>query len=51
MFGGEVTFGTTGLVGAYVGAHVGGAVGAINGLGKGAALAGICYAGFMYDNN
>jgi hypothetical protein len=26
-------------------------VGAMNGLTKGAVLAGICYAGFMYDNN
>jgi len=51
VFGGEVTFGATGLVGAYLGAHVGGAVGAINGLGQGVALAGVCYAGFMYDHN
>jgi RHS repeat-associated protein len=51
VFGGEVTFGVTGIPGAYLGAHVGGAVGAMNGLTNGAVLAGICYAGFMYDNN
>jgi hypothetical protein len=50
-FGGEVTFGLTGIPGAYIGAHIGGAVGAMNGLTTGAVLAGICYAGFMYDNN
>jgi RHS repeat-associated protein len=51
LFGGEVTLGLTGIPGAYVGAHVGAAVGAANGLTKGAVMAGICYAGFMYDNN
>jgi hypothetical protein len=51
VFGGEVTLGLTGIPGAYVGAHVGAAVGAVNGLSKGAVLAGLCYAGFMYDNN
>jgi hypothetical protein len=50
VFGGEVTFGLTGIPGAYVGAHVGAAVGAMNGLTTGAVLAGICYAGFQYDN-
>jgi len=50
VFGGEVTLGATGFVGAYLGAHVGAAVGAANGLGQGAVLAGICYAGFQYDN-
>jgi hypothetical protein len=48
--GGEVTLGATGFLGAYLGAHVGAAVGAANGLTKGALLAGICYAGFEYDN-
>jgi RHS repeat-associated protein len=50
VFGGEVTLGATGFLGAYLGAHVGAAVGAVNGLGQGAVLAGICYAGFQYDN-
>jgi hypothetical protein len=50
VFGGEVTFGLTGIPGAYIGAHIGAAVGAVNGLGQGAVLAGICYAGFQYDN-
>jgi hypothetical protein len=50
VFGGEVTLGATGFVGAYLGAHVGAAVGAANGLTTGAVLAGICYAGFQYDN-
>ncbi len=50
VFGGEVTLGATGFVGVYLGAHVGAAVGAVNGLGQGAVLAGICYAGFQYDN-
>ena len=49
VFGGEVTFGLTGIPGAYIGAHIGAAVGAVNGLGQGAVLAGICYAGFQYD--
>ena len=51
VFGGEVTLGATGFLGAYLGAHVGAAVGAANGLTTGAVMAGICYAGFMYDNN
>jgi RHS repeat-associated protein len=50
VFGGEVTLGASGFLGAYVGAHVGAAVGAINGLAQGAVLAGVCYAGFVYDN-
>lgn len=50
VFGGEVTFGLTGIPGAYIGAHVGAAVGAMNGLTTGAVMAGICYAGFQYDN-
>jgi hypothetical protein len=50
VFGGEVTLGATGFLGAYLGAHVGAAVGAANGLTTGAVLAGICYAGFQYDN-
>jgi hypothetical protein len=48
VLGGEVTFGATGLVGAYIGAHLGGAFGAISGLWKGVALAGVCYAAKMY---
>jgi RHS repeat-associated protein len=50
VFGGEVTLGATGFLGAYLGAHVGAAVCAANGLTTGAVLAGICYAGFQYDN-
>ncbi len=49
LFGGEVTLGATGVVGAVAGGFIQGAVGAMNGLGTGSALAAECQAGFMYD--
>jgi hypothetical protein len=51
LFGGEVSLGATGLVGAVTGGFIQGAVGAMNGLATGSALAAECQAGFMYDNN
>ncbi len=51
LFGGELSLGATGLVGAVAGGFIQGAVGAMNGLGTGTALAAECQAGFMYDNN
>jgi hypothetical protein len=46
----NTTFVLIGLMLTGTGAHIGAAVGAVNGLGQGAVLAGICYAGFQYDN-
>ncbi len=50
LFGGEVSLGATGLLGAVTGGFIQGAVGAVNGLGTGSVLAAECQAGFMYDN-
>jgi len=45
--GGEVSFGATGVVGAYVGAHVGGVMGTIRGLDLGL-LYGACVLAGVY---
>ncbi len=49
LFGGEVSLGATGVVGAVAGGFIQGAVGAVNGLGTGTALAAECQAGFVDD--
>jgi hypothetical protein len=50
IFGGELSLGATGFLGAATGAVIQGTVGGINGFITGTALAAECNALFMYDN-
>jgi hypothetical protein len=51
IFGGEITFGTSGVAGAALGSFIQGTIGTMNGVATGSYAALSCYFAGAYDHN